>query len=167
MIDLKELYQLCKNPPSEKDWIKFWKKVNPGEWKDCWEWQGRRVNGYGLFTSYMRGGGVASRVVCSWIFGSLPQWLVCDHVGCDNPPCVNPLHLIPTTHSNNSRRGALHNKKKTHCPKGHKLVTGNLDAYHLSKGRRRCKVCHNMSCVKYRKRRKEKVNVSPARDNLP
>lgn len=39
------------------------------------------------------------------------------------------------------RDGRQANMRKTHCPRGHELVSPNLNAYILSQGRRACRAC--------------------------
>lgn len=73
----------------------------------CWPWTaGRNGDGYGRFSVPQPGGGrryvAATRVMIAALQGSeVPQTLVVRHT-CDNPPCVNPAHLLVGTHLDNA-----------------------------------------------------------------
>lgn len=144
----EEVYQLFKNPPSEKDWQRFIKNVKIGTWKECWEWTGLKTKenwtdkGYGSIRMFKRSNVKAHRIMAMWLHGMLPRELVCDHIWCNNPPCVNPLHIIPTTHKGNVvRKGAkswsaIHSQKEK-CPYGHEY-TSRIE---MGRKRRRCMEC--------------------------
>ena len=69
---------------------------------ECWPWLGgRTIQGHGVIVWNRKLNG-AHRV--SWMFkhGIDPGMRVVRH-RCDNPPCVNPDHLMVGTHSDNMR----------------------------------------------------------------
>jgi hypothetical protein len=84
---------------ANEDWpSRFWAKVQKTD--GCWEWQAARdEHGYGIFAiqavQYR-----AHRIAYQLTHGSLPDDLVVRHT-CDNPPCVNPEHLIGGTQLDN------------------------------------------------------------------
>ncbi|QBG78459.1 HNH endonuclease [Gordonia phage Walrus] len=72
----------------------------------CWEWRGRRTSsGYG--ESPVRVGDIktgeifAHRLAYIAWNGPIPDGLLVRHQ-CDNPPCINPDHLLVGTHSDNT-----------------------------------------------------------------
>ena len=71
---------------------------------ECWPWIGYRdPDGYGRFRAIVdedKKTHLAHRVAFEEAYGYLP--LVVRH-RCDNPPCCNPLHLLPGTHTDNIR----------------------------------------------------------------
>lgn len=75
---------------------RFWSKVNVGTADECWEWTAAtNEHGYGVMN-------VDGRTVKAHrlIMGE-PEGIVMHH--CDNPPCVNPAHLVVATQSANVR----------------------------------------------------------------
>lgn len=124
----------------------------------CFEWTGAMSsNGYGQF--WLNGKNVgAHRVSYEQFVEEIPDGLEIDHL-CRNRKCVNPDHLEPITGSENLLRGAMRNKGKTHCPKGHPY---ELDGHqYLADGRtkgrhRRCKPCTYASNAASRKRARDR-----------
>ena len=131
----------------------FWARVDktPGQGPngDCWHWTaGKSAGGYGSF-HHANKMEIASRASFAIANGEIPAGLIVRHA-CDNPPCVNPAHLLLGTHQDNSddklSRGRHNSQKKTHCKRGHELAGDNLE---LLPKQRRCRTCFAMSRKKY------------------
>lgn len=131
--------------PAERFWIKV-DRNGPrfGRRGRCWLWTAAsQAGGYGRFWDG------TSRVlahVWSWTqeHGPVPEGCEIDHV-CRRTNCVRPSHLEAVTHEENIRRGdrpamGAPNRKKTHCPSGHRYDKKNTR--HVA-GRRQCRKCDN------------------------
>ena len=136
----------------------FWAKVDrDGE---CWEWAAaRNSKGYG---SLCVGGKwtMAHRHAYALTHGPIAKGLVVRHT-CDNPPCVNPAHLLLGTYSDNMRdaleRGRHGQASKTHCPLGHAYEGGNVRVY-----RDRARYCRECDSIrKHARWRKTHPDAGP------
>lgn len=143
---------------------RFYAKVAAPDTQSCCLWLGHTSKrGYGRF----RLNGVyvnAHRASYILSIGPLSDELDLDHlchtrdtacpggVTCKHRRCVNPEHLEPVTHSENSkRRGdtASLRKTRTHCRNNHPLDAENVV---MNQGKSRCKTCRRTSDRKYRLR---------------
>lgn len=96
-------------PPGQSsltDSERFWSKVDrSGGDGSCWEWRASRDGwGYGKFrlSGYLAGGTVrAHRYAFFLAYGAWPPDFALH--SCDNPSCVNPLHIFCGTNDDNMR----------------------------------------------------------------
>lgn len=73
----------------------------------CWIWQLKRCRGgYGRCRREGRAGGTqqAHRWYYEQLVGPIPDGHQLDHL-CRNRACVNPSHMEPVSHAENTRRG--------------------------------------------------------------
>lgn len=113
--------------------------------KGCWEWIGCvNYRGYGVFKVEQKSQ-LVHRVSYQLLKGIIPNGLELDHL-CRNRICINPHHLEAVTHKENLRRGlngfigALKQRLKTHCPKGHEYTKENT-RIHISKKNQKSRLC--------------------------
>ena len=120
----------------------FLDRVMPEPNSGCWFWLGAHTNaGYGVF-SWKSKRRYAHRVSYELKNGPIPLGLEIDHK-CRMRGCCNPDHLDAVTHRENILRGespSAKHAKKTHCPRGHPLIEGNL--VKRKNNGRDCKRCH-------------------------
>ncbi len=136
------MYSMTGSKPytEEQQLEAFWKKT---AWNgECLEWQGNKKSDstYGVV---WRDGKM--QTAHRWIFiklnGYSPEVVM--HT-CDNPPCVNPSHLIGSTFVENNKDRASKDRNgkaevSSTCPKGH-----NRWGYYKDKDgyiNRQCKDC--------------------------
>lgn len=88
--------------------------------------------------------------------GPIPEGAVIDHL-CRNRACCNPDHLEPVSPRENVLRGetiVAANARKTHCGRGHPLISGNLVPSNLRQGSRTCQTCAtDRARTNYKKRK--------------
>lgn len=118
---------------------RFWGKVDRTAGADaCWIWTAFCDHyGYGKFNVEAKRPAMAHRVAYEWLVGPIPDGLELDHL-CRNPPCVNPAHLEPVTHSQNVRRGKR-GVRATSCRSGHPHTPDSV--WLTKRGDRICKIC--------------------------
>jgi hypothetical protein len=90
----------------------------------CWEWQGGRFKaGYGRFVAIDVSDDDAiatirrqnaSRISFKIYKGPIPSNILVRHT-CDNPPCINPDHLILGTHADNWQDMVSRGRNKIGC----------------------------------------------------
>lgn len=143
----------------ERIWAdeKFWPNVDKQE--DCWIWTGTTLGkGYGSIQpdpSKRRTG--AHRFSWALHNGRWPNKGKVIMHSCDQPLCVNPLHLTEGTQSENlkdcvekGRHVPFRPEKKSHCKNGHELSGTNLE-FTISRGLkvRRCVTCKKIAYQKW------------------
>lgn len=107
----------------------------------CWEWRGwRHERGYGRMRRDKKQVYV-HRYLYEKMVAPVPEGKEIDH-RCANPPCVNPDHMEPVTHSENNARHWKANPKPrlSHCKHGHELTDENRYV-RPDNGKHQCKEC--------------------------
>lgn len=116
----------------------------------CWPFLGPvDQDGYGMFH-----GKRAARVSYKIAYGGIPGSFIIHHI-CRNKICVNPKHLVATTHKNHNDDGGAQNRKKTHCKNGHEFTSDNT-YFVVRKDRnngveRQCRICAGCTLEKIQK----------------
>lgn len=129
---------LVQLPGSPED--RFWPRVDKQD-DGCWLWTATLdSDGYGSL--WVQGTMVSThRFAYELLVGPIPDGLTLDHL-CRVRRCVNPDHLEPVTHRENTLRGesfAAANAAKTRCPRGHPYDDENT--YVDGDGGRHCRTC--------------------------
>lgn len=106
----------------------------------CLEWTGwRNYEGYGQ-TSYKSHGEPTHRLMYMAVKGPIPEGMIVRHT-CDNPPCMEPDHLLLGTEAENTadslERGRHGKASKTTCKRGHDLSEAKI----YKDGSRHCRHC--------------------------
>jgi hypothetical protein len=131
----------------------------------CWLHAGGSCAGYSTF--WLRSKTRRAHIVSyEHYVGPIPDGLILDHL-CRVPACVNPNHLEPVTHLENTLRGLNGNaetnaaaaiwRAKTHCPKGHEYTSENTSINR--RGSREC-----ITCRRARSRETQRVKRAADRE---
>lgn len=139
--------KLTRNPQDmdAPEVVRFFSYVSKDSKRGCWLWTGAKGSGYDTYGRFNIRGRVhrSHRLAYRLLVGDVPNGYELRHV-CDVPACVNPAHLVPSTHAENMAdmkakgRGGSRTRGVTHCPKGHPYSGSNLYEH---KGHRQCREC--------------------------
>jgi hypothetical protein len=151
-------------------------KFVPGGTDDCWPWLGViDRGGYGLVKPNRASVVLAHRLVYTVLVGPIPHRAALDHTchakdetcrggaSCRHRRCVNPAHLEPMDHVENTMRGrgfVAVNAAKTHCDNGHPFDAEN--ARPRPSGGRACKACDRQRQREYKQRRHARLSGAEA-----
>lgn len=131
---------------------RFYAKVRECE-GGCAVWIGSKYHGYGQFWNGQRLVG-AHRISWEWYNGKqVPHSFTIDHV-CQNPACVNPLHLQCIPMRDNCLLGSK--AQNTLCPKGHLFDGRNVIWVGTS---RMCRTCKQVKDRRYHWKNRERINA--------
>ncbi len=139
---------------------RFWEKVDYEE-GSCWIWIGARIpEQYGSFG--VGGKQYGAHRISFMIHNPDENIIGLDvHHVCNNPPCVNPSHLLAVSRREHIRDLTPNNPvyqkaRQDQCWRGHPLTGDNLHAYTDKNGQahRQCRKCvaERGSAYRYRRR---------------
>ena len=142
--------------------VKWGRRVSLEANTGCWRWLGFiDSEGYGKVSHKGRTYKV-HRLIYSFVFDDIGTAPVLDHrcheadkacrggKTCLHRRCVNPLHLMPTSSADNSRRGRRWKPvehRKTHCVHGHAFTEENT--IFVGRSGRQCKTCRRAAQRKW------------------
>jgi hypothetical protein len=143
-------------PIEQKDIQRFFSKIFKTE--PCWDWLGKPMNtGYGTLSIRFQGRNypILAHRFSYWLTGRAlfhgDEMYVIHHT-CQNRLCVNPNHLQQTSQSDHVDAGHNIEKAKTHCKRGHPLLSPNLYKNRSKPNARICKKCTLMLQENYRRK---------------
>lgn len=128
----------------------------------CWIWRGKTDrNGY--VRKWHEGRHQSIQIIaCDFVGRAVPVGKEGHHL-CERRNCANPGHVQFLTHAEHmavtdfSANGlGNHNRKKTHCPHGHKYTKSNTKLSTTAAGyqKRNCRKCANARNQAYEQRNK-------------